>query len=119
MVGDDKSLSEKSKVDLVRMLSCKDSLVPHIQRVNYRMACYRRAMHAKFECPKPYDDDQGWIKTEEGQIEPMWSIGPILPPSLLDILEATNNSEDEDNAQSDFEEDLDTDDDYSSEEDDD
>ena len=35
MVGEDKKLT-KSKVDLSRIPPCSDSLLPHIQRVNYR-----------------------------------------------------------------------------------
>ena len=37
--------------------------------------------------PKPYDTGQGWKKTEQGILEPVWSIGPIVPPSLIDLLE--------------------------------
>ena len=32
---------------------------------------------------------QGWEKTEEGVLEPVWSCGSILPPSLVDLLEKT------------------------------
>ena len=44
---------------------------------------------AVFQNPKPYESGQGWQKTEEGFIEPLWSCGPILPPSLVDLLQQT------------------------------
>ena len=39
MVGEEDTLNIKSMVDLARVPPCKDSLIPHIQRVNYRVAC--------------------------------------------------------------------------------
>ena len=68
---------------------CRDNLVPHIERVNHRLANYKRADKPLFWRPKPYDPGQGWEKTEEGILEPVWSCGPILPPSLIDLLEKT------------------------------
>ena len=49
MIGEDETLHNKSKVDLSRLPPCKDSLYPHIQRVNYRLACYKRAFEPIFE----------------------------------------------------------------------
>ena len=43
MVGEDKSLTSKSNVDLARLPPCQSALKPHIQRVNHRMALYKRA----------------------------------------------------------------------------
>ena len=94
MVGEDTKLSTKSDVDLARLPPCQDSLIPHIQHVNYRMACYKRAHQPIFSRPKPYDAGQGWEKTGQGILEPVWSCGPILPSSLTDLLE-TVDSEDE------------------------
>ena len=37
MVGQDVRLTAKSKVDLSRLLPCRDNLVPHMQRVNHRL----------------------------------------------------------------------------------
>ena len=96
MVGEDSTLNTKSKVDMVRLPPCRDSLIPHIHRVNHRVACYKRAAEPIFERPKPYDEGQGWLKTEEGVLEPVWSVGPVLPPSLLDLLDTSdmeNNQE--------------------------
>ncbi len=36
-----------------------------------------------------WSSGQGWEKTTEGILEPVWSCGPILPPSLIDLLETT------------------------------
>ena len=87
MVGENEDLTTKSKVDLSRLPPCRDSLVPHIGRVNYRLANYKRAHQAIFWRPRPYDPGHGWEKTEEGILEPVWSCGPVLPPSLVDLLE--------------------------------
>ena len=89
MVGENEQLTIKSKVDLSQLPPCRDNLVPHISRVNHRLACYKRADKPIFWCPKPYDPGQGWEKTKEGILEPVWSCGPILPPSLIDLLEKT------------------------------
>ena len=48
MVGEDKQLMTKSKVDLSRLPPCRDNLVPHINRVNHRLAHYKRADKAIF-----------------------------------------------------------------------
>jgi len=76
-------------VDFSRLPPCRDSLIPHIARVNYRLANYKRAHNAIFLRPNPYDPGQGWEKTEEGVLEPLWSCGPVLLPSLIDLLEKT------------------------------
>ena len=89
IAGEDEELTTKSKVDLSRLPPCKDSLVPHIVRVSYRLANYKQAHQAIFWRPKPYDPGQGWEKTEEGILEPVWSCGPVLPPSLVYLLEKT------------------------------
>ena len=95
MIGEDETLHNKSKVDLSRLPPCKDSLYPHIQRVNYLLACYKRAIEPIFERPKPDDENQGWILGEEGLLEPLWSRGAILPTCLVDILDMKNSAEKE------------------------
>ena len=89
MVGENEELSMRSKIDLSRLPPCQDNLVPHIDRVNYRIANYKRAHQAIFWRPDPYESRQGWEKTEEGVLEPVWSCGSILPSSLVDLLEKT------------------------------
>ena len=89
MVGENEVLTSKSEVDLSRLPHCRDSLVPHIGRVNYRLANYKRAHKSIFWCPNPYDPGQGWEKTEEGILEPVWVGWTVLPPSLVDLLQKT------------------------------
>ena len=87
MVGEDESLTKKSKIDLSRIPPCKDSFIPHCQRVNHRLCSYKRAHQAIIEFVKPYEPDQGWTK-KEGVVEPVWTIGDILPESLIYLLDS-------------------------------
>ena len=89
MVGDDKHLTIKSKVDFAGLPPCRDSLITHIERVNHRLANYKHAVTPVFWRPKPYDPGQGWEKTADGILEPVWSRWPVLPPSLIDLMENT------------------------------
>ena len=45
--------------------------------------------------PKPYDPGQSWEKTADGILEPVWSRGPVLLPSLIDLSE--NSAEEAEN----------------------
>ena len=74
-------------------LPCKNNLIPHVGRVNYRLAICKRANQPCFWRPKPYDNGQQWVKTEEGFLEPVWSCGPILPPSLIDLVKKVEEEE--------------------------
>lgn len=93
MVGDDEQLTMKSKVDLARLPPCKRNLIPHVQRVNHRLANYKRANQATFWRPKPSDEGQGWEKNENGVLEPLWSCGPVLPTCLTDLIETVEEEE--------------------------
>ncbi len=96
MVGADKVLDSKSKVDLECLPPPKVCLIPHVQRANYRVACYKRADEAIIESPKPYDPGMGWEKTGvEELLEPVWTIGPFLPPSLVEVLAQRAESEEQ------------------------
>lgn len=95
MVGEDEKLSIKSKVDLTRLPPCRSALKPHIQRVNHRAALYKRAHEPIVEKPKAYDEGQGWMKTAEGVLEPLWSYGAVLPNSLVDLLDTDDTEGDE------------------------
>ena len=114
MVGENNTLSKKSKVDLSRIPPCKDSLIPHIQRVNHRVAGNKRAHQNIVESPLPYDDGQGWEKTDREELQPIWTQGTILPMSLVDLLEdgqdgeESDEDEDEDEADDAVEIDFDT-----------
>ena len=50
------------------------------------MCLYKRADIPILEKPKPYDPEQGWMKTDEGVLKPLWSSDPVLPESLVDLL---------------------------------
>ena len=91
MVGEDNTLSKDSKIDLSRLPPCHHSLLPHIYRVNHRVASYKRACIPIYEKPKPSDIDQGWEVKENGLLEPVWNKGPILPQSMIDSLASTDD----------------------------
>ena len=96
MVGEDRQLTKSSKVDLARLPPCRQSLLPHILRVNYRVRQWKLANLGIYETPPA--TDHGWTTGETGLLEPIWTLGDILPPSLEDILETTisHQSESED-----------------------
>ena len=77
MAGAEETLTFKSKVELSHPPPCRDSLIPHVDRVNYRVGQWEHAHVPMYELPKPEDD--GWMKMD-GFLEPVWSRGPILPP---------------------------------------
>ena len=93
MVGPKDKLNLNSKVYFARLPPCRNSLLPHIYRVNYRLACFKKAGIPIFDLPSPCEDNNGWRKDDNGFIEPIWTIGPILPVKLVDILEETIEQE--------------------------
>ena len=86
IVGEDEKLTSKCKIDEMK---------PHLQRLNHRVALYKRADEAILEKSKPYDDGQGWIRTEDGVLEPVWSCGTTLSTSLVDLLDTGDHEEEE------------------------
>ena len=86
MVGENEKLTSKSKVDLARLPPCQSALKQHVNRVNHRICLYKRADIPILEKPKPYDQGQGWTRTNEGVLEPLWSSVPVLPKSLVDLM---------------------------------
>ena len=95
MVGEDKPLSIDSKVDFARLPPCRDSLLPQIQRVNYRVSRYKKVHIPIFERLKPYDEDQGWVCGETNIIEPLWTKGGILLQSVIDLMGTDDNDEED------------------------
>jgi len=95
MDGEDEKLTSKSKVDLTRLPPCHLVLKPHVQRMNHRVALYKRADQAILQIPKLCDDGQGWRRTTEGVLELVWSCGPALPTPLVDILHTVHREEEE------------------------
>ena len=92
MVGRNEKLISKSKVDLARIPPCLNSLKPHIERVNYRVACLKQAHTPIFDTPKPDEEGKGWMKNDGGDMEPIWSYGDILPQSLVDLVEESETN---------------------------
>ena len=93
--GEDKKLTSKSKIDLARLPSCHSALKPNLQRLNHRVALYKGADESILEKAKPYDDGQGWIRIEDGVVEPVWSCSAALPNSLVDFLHTGHREEEE------------------------
>ena len=71
------------------------ALKPHLQRVNHRVAIYKHADESILEKPNPYDDGQGWIRTEDGVLELVWSCDAALPNLLVDLLDTGGHEEEE------------------------
>ena len=67
--------------------------MPHIQMVNRRLPCYKRAGQAILWRPKLHDPGQGWEKNDSGSLEPVWSSSPILPASVFDLNESSSAEE--------------------------
>ena len=95
IVGEDEKVTSKHKVDLARLPPCHPALKAHIQRVNDRVVLYKRADESILEKPNPYDDGQGWIRTEDGVLEPVWSCDAALSNSLVDIQDTGDREEEE------------------------
>ena len=55
----------------------------------HRVAIFKRADKPVYSCPNPFDPGQGWERNEAGILEPVWSCGPILPLSLINLLPKT------------------------------
>ena len=73
---------------------CKMALEQHGRRVNYQVGIWRRAHLNAPIIPKP-TEGHGW-HIVDGNLEPLWVDGPILPPSLVDLLEPVLNKENDD-----------------------
>ena len=85
----------KSKIDLARLLPRHSALKAHLQRLKHRVALYKHADESILEKSKPYDYGQGWIRTEDGELEPVWSCGAALPNSPVDLLDTGDREEEE------------------------
>ena len=54
---------------------------------------WKHAHIPTYELPKA-EDDHGWMKMD-GFLEPVWPRGPILPPSLVDLLDTPEDEQEE------------------------
>ena len=97
MVGEDNQQTTKSKIDLSKLPPAEENLKPHIYPVNHRVATYKMASEPIYWTPEPLEENQEWVKNDNGVQEPMWSLWPVLPQSLMDILETTADNLEERN----------------------
>ena len=63
--------------------------------MNQRIALFNRADESILEKPNPYDDGQGWIRTEDGVLEPVWSCDAALPNLVVELLDTGDREEEE------------------------
>ena len=89
IVGEGSQLSSKSRVDFSRLSPCRSSLELHIYRVNHRVAIFKRAYKPIIEIPSTTDEKQGWVINGLGRNQPLWTIGSVLPQSLIDLAESS------------------------------
>ena len=113
MIGDDETLHLKSRVNLSRLPPWK-AVSSRISTALIIALPIIRASNAIFESPKPFDLSQRWEKTEDKNLKPIWSCGPILPSVLIDLIEKTIKEVEEDEHQEESE--IDYDDYYSDDE---
>ena len=108
---------KSAKVDLSRMPPCLRCLIPHIKRVNFRVAQWKQSHVPFVELPSPVE--HGWEKDDD-ILQPVWSEGPILPDSLLDLVARSGGSEEteDDDSESDIDDTDDLNSSFSSDEDD-
>ena len=112
MVGKSEKITVSSKVDLSKFPPWKNSLLPHIKRVNHRVGQWKRSHEKIPDIPSP--TKHGWRLVDEF-LEPVWSEGPILPNKLIDILVhdevefSSNENSDEEEVEIDFSSDEDSD----------
>lgn len=75
----------------------KDSLVPHIHRVNFRVSQWK-CSHIPIHVPDiPPPVDHGWVRSGEF-IQPVWSEKQVLQSCLVDILAEKHSLDEEDNS---------------------
>ena len=77
-LGENNQLTLKSKFDLSKLPPAEDNLKPHIYRVNHRVGTYKRASAPISWTPKPWEENQVWVKNGKSVLEPMWSLWPVL-----------------------------------------
>ena len=88
------AILKNAKVDLSRMPPCLSSLRPHILRVNYRVAQWKRSHETHPSIPSA--TEHGWRMSEDsGILEQVWCDGEIVPQRLIDLLADHESRENE------------------------
>jgi hypothetical protein len=83
--GNTERIDHTKNIDFGTFPPCRDSLVEHVNRVNFQVAVWKRAHIALPEVPNP-SPNHGWI-WQDNILEPLWTRGDILPQRLVDILD--------------------------------
>ena len=55
----------------------------------FRVATCKRVSEPIYWIPKPWEENQGWVKNDNGVLELAWSLRTVLSQSLMNILETT------------------------------
>ena len=87
MVGEDNDLTNESRTNLSHLPPS------HIYRVNHQAATNKRASVPILEKPKHSNENWEWTIHENGIPEPVWTTRLIMPQSLINLLDATNDEE--------------------------
>ena len=95
------SIKLRKNVDLSILPPCSRVLLQHIRRANYQMCINRNAHIPVADVPSP-TDGHGW-QLVDGNLEPLWFDGEIVPPVVVEnagddnqeLTDSENDSEDE------------------------
>ena len=99
--SDNGSIKLRKNVDLSILPPCSRVLLQHIRRANYQMCINRNAHIPVADVPSP-TDGHGW-QLVDGNLEPLWFDGEIVPPVVVEnagddnqeLTDSENDSEDE------------------------
>lgn len=91
---DDKPITVSRNIDMGTLPPCRKCLIQHIKRVNFQVAVWKNAHIAMPNMPVNMEN-HGWTRTD-GNMEPLWIEGDILPQQLFGILEETLEADSDD-----------------------
>ena len=74
-------------IDMSTLPPCRKCLIQHVRRVNYQISIWKNSHIAQPNIPVP-SERHGWTKVN-GNLEPLWIEGQVLPQRLADILQET------------------------------
>ena len=86
--GSGEQLNSLHNMDVATLPPCRKFLEQQIKRVNYQVAIWKRSNELYPHIPPP-EEDHGWMKGEDGMVEPLWIRGSILQTELTDSKENT------------------------------
>lgn len=86
-------------VDMASIPPCKRSLTQHIRRVNHQVGIWKRAHIPRPKIPKA-SRGHGW-EEENGDLDPLWYDGDMLPRELADIAQVISDDDESDDESAD------------------